>query len=186
MIILGIDEVGRGCWAGPMVAGAVILGVKIDGLKDSKQLSKKARTVLAAQIQASATAFGIGWVSAEEIDKVGLTEANRLAVVRALDEISIPYDEIIIDGSVNFLADNKLAKAVIKADQTIPAVSAASIIAKVARDEYMSLMDQKYPGYQFADHVGYGTASHSQALDRLGICPLHRLSFKPVAKLARS
>ena len=182
-MILGLDEVGRGCWAGPLVAGAVLLGQPVDGLRDSKKLTKKQRVKLDAEIRVSAAACGLGWVTAAEIDEVGLTEAVRLAMERALAEISLPYDEIIIDGNFNFFAGNPQSSAVIGADNTVPAVSAASIIAKVARDRFMAEAARKFPGYGFESHVGYGTAAHQLALQTNGITELHRRCFKPIQAL---
>ena len=179
-MIVGIDEVGRGCWAGPVVAGAVLLSESIIGLKDSKKLSKKQREKLDAEIRISAVAFGLGWVPAEEIDKIGLTEAVRLAMQRAMEQITADYEQIIIDGDYNFLSGNPRSEAVIGADNTVPAVSAASIIAKVARDKYMADAALQFPGYGFEKHVGYGTAAHNLALKTLGLTNLHRRSFKPI------
>ncbi len=182
-MVVGIDEVGRGCWAGPLVAGAVLLSTPIAGLKDSKKLSKLQRERLDAEIRVSAAAWGLGWVTPQEIDTVGLTAAVRLAMERACAAIAAPYDEIIIDGNLNFFASNPKAKAVIGADNVVPAVSAASIIAKVARDRYMVEQAVLFPGYGFDKHVGYGTAIHSAALREHGVCSLHRQSFKPVRAL---
>lgn len=182
-MIVGIDEVGRGCWAGPLVAAAVALAKPIPGLKDSKKLSKAQRERLAALIYEKARATGIGWVSPDEIDRLGLTEAVRLAMRRAFEAITVPYDQIIIDGNLNFLSDNPKAEALIKADDLIPAVSAASIIAKVARDNYMAALAGEYQKYEFAKHVGYGTALHRQLLALHGVSDMHRQSFKPVAAL---
>jgi ribonuclease HII len=183
MMTVGIDEVGRGCWAGPLVAGAVILNSPINGLKDSKKLSKRQREKLSAEIQIQAAAIGLGWVQPSEIDEIGLTEAVRLAMQRALSQITVGYDEVIIDGNLNFLNDNSRAKAVIKADDTVPSVSAASIMAKVARDNYMSEISAKYPDYGFPSHVGYGTALHLERLKLHGVSNLHRRSFMPIAAL---
>ena len=183
MVTVGIDEVGRGCWAGPVVVGAVILSKKIDGLKDSKLLRKKQREELAGIIEKDALAIGLGWVEAAEVDRIGLTGAVRLAMQRALERIEINYDEIIIDGHFNFLAENPKARTVVKADSSVPAVSAASIVAKVARDNYMASAAEKYPNYSFEKHVGYGTALHLERLKLHGISDLHRRSFKPVAAL---
>jgi ribonuclease HII len=180
MITVGIDEVGRGCWAGPLVAGAVALKAPIPGLKDSKKLSKSQRDKLAVVIHAEALAVGIGWVSAGELDAVGLTEAVRLAMERALQQIEIAYDEVIIDGNINYFPDNVKARAIIKADDTVPAVSAASIVAKVARDNYMSELGAPYDRYGFEKHVGYGTALHLERLKLHGISDIHRRSFKPI------
>lgn len=179
-MIVGIDEVGRGCWAGPVVAGAVLLDLPIVGLRDSKKLSKQQRERLDAQIRVSAKAFGLGWVQAEELDEIGLSAAVELAMRRALTCITADFDQIIVDGNYNFLSYDPRAIALIKADDSVPAVSAASIIAKVARDRYMRDMHTKFPGYAFDHHVGYGTAAHAAALESLGPCSLHRHSFKPV------
>jgi ribonuclease HII len=183
MVSVGIDEVGRGCWAGPVVAGAVILDEPISGLKDSKKLSKKQRARLASEIHVSALAVGIGWVQPAEVDEIGLSAAVGLAMQRALKQILVGYDEIIIDGNFNFLPDNPKAKAIIKADTSVPAVSAASIVAKVARDNFMAEISAKYPGYGFEKHVGYGTALHLEKLKLHGVSDLHRRSFKPVQAL---
>jgi len=183
MVTVGIDEVGRGCWAGPLVAGAVILPAPIAGLKDSKLLSKLQRENLDKIIRQNAVSFGLGWVSPAEIDEVGLTDAVRLAMQRALAEITIEYDEIIIDGNYNFLPDNPTAKTMIKADRLVPAASAASIIAKVARDNFMIELAGQYQNYGFEKHVGYGTAAHLAALKSFGVCDIHRRSFKPIKAL---
>ncbi len=180
MITVGIDEVGRGCWAGPVVAGAVILKDSILGLKDSKKLSKKRREELTIHIKSDAIAIGLGWVEASIVDKVGITEAVRMAMQEALDQIEVDYDEVIIDGHLNFLPDHPKTRAVIKADDTVPSVSAASIVAKVARDNYMSEVAVDYPDYGFPQHVGYGTALHLERLKQHGVSKLHRRSFKPV------
>jgi ribonuclease HII len=185
-MILGIDEVGRGPWAGPLVVGAVVLGdAVIDGLTDSKKLTKKKRDALDTIIRQEAAGFGLGWVHADEIDAIGLSAALRLATIRAVEQVKAPYHEIIIDGTINFLSETTKGKYVTtlaKADLLIQSVSAASIIAKVARDNYMALQDNEYPGYGFTSHVGYGTAAHRNAITALGVTPLHRLSFAPLAK----
>lgn len=196
-MILGIDEVGRGPWAGPLVVGAVILGgAEIDGLDDSKKLTKKRRETLDEVIREQAAAWALGWVSARELDDVGMSQALRLATRRAVKQVqaqckekNLAFDEIIIDGTVNFLADTALEQYVTvmaKADGLIPSVSAASIIAKVARDQFMTEQDAVYPGYGFASNAGYGVAKHRAAIERLGVTPLHRLSFAPLAKYADS
>ena len=189
-MILGIDEVGRGPWAGPLVVGAVVLGgIAIDGLTDSKKLTKRRREELDVIIRDKASGYGLGWVSANEIDEIGLSAALVLASKRAVEQINAPYHEIIIDGTINFLSGtNKggYVKTLKKADLLIPSVSAASIIAKVARDNYMVDQDTAYPGYGFKTHVGYGTAVHREAIKRLGVTPLHRLSFVPLIKYSAS
>ena len=192
-MILGIDEVGRGPWAGPLVVGAVILGgAEIDGLDDSKKLTKKRRQALDALIRQQAAAWALGWVGAQELDNIGMSEALRLATRRAVEQVqaqcrqqNIAFSEIIIDGKVNFLrgtALEKFAMTMPKADGLIPSVSAASIIAKVARDQFMAEQAAVYPGYGFASNAGYGVAKHRAAIERLGVTPLHRLSFAPLAK----
>ena len=192
-MILGIDEVGRGPWAGPLVVGAVILGsADIEGLNDSKKLTKKRREALDEVIREQAAAWALGWVSAGELDDVGMSQALRLATRRAVKQIqsqckekNLAFDEIIIDGTVNFLADTALERYVTvmaKADGLIPSVSAASIIAKVARDQFMAEQDTVYPGYGFASNAGYGVAKHRAAIERLGVTPLHRLRFAPLQK----
>lgn len=186
-MILGIDEVGRGPWAGPLVVGAVVLGdASIEGLTDSKKLTAKKRQLLDTEIREKAAGWGLGWVHANELDKVGLSAALKLATIRAVEAINVPYHEIILDGTVNFLKDTSKGRYVTtmpKADLLIPAVSAASIVAKVARDTYMAEQDAMYKGYGFGSHVGYGTAAHLKALQEYGVTPLHRQSFAPIAKL---
>jgi ribonuclease HII len=183
-MIVGVDEVGRGCWAGPVVAGAVALGAPIVGLQDSKQLTKSQRERLAAEIRIEAAAIGIGWVDSMEVDEIGLSKAVGLAMQRAMSQIAVLFDELIIDGNYNFLPDEPRAKAIIKADGSIPAVSAASIVAKVARDNWMATVAMKqFPNYGFDKHFGYGTALHWQMLRLHGACALHRRSFKPIQAL---
>lgn len=182
-MIVGIDEVGRGCWAGPLVAGAVLLCEPIAGLADSKKLSKVQRARLDAEIRLQAAAIGLGWVTPKEIDRFGLTEAVRLAMRRAVADITAPFEQIIIDGNYNFLSEDPRSSCIVKADDSVPAVSAASIVAKVARDAYMSKASLHYPGYHFERHVGYGTTAHAAALRQQGICELHRQSFAPVKAL---
>lgn len=185
-MILGIDEVGRGPWAGPLVVGAVVLGeTKIEGLADSKKLTAKKRAALDVEIREHAAAIGLGWVYADELDEIGLSEALCRATVRAVEQIDASYHQIIIDGTVNFLRNTNKGNYVTllkKADQLIASVSAASIIAKVARDGYMALRAIDYPNYGFDSHVGYGTVKHRQAIDKYGVCDEHRLSFAPLVK----
>lgn len=185
-MILGIDEVGRGPWAGPLVVGAVVLGdASIDGLTDSKKLTKKKRELLDVLIRRDAAGFGLGWVTSSDIDEIGLSAALRLATMRAVEQVKATYHEIIIDGTINFLKETSKGQYVTtlpKADLLIQSVSAASIIAKVARDNYMALQDDVYPGYRFGSHVGYGTEAHRAAINALGVTPLHRLSFAPLQK----
>lgn len=179
-MIVGIDEVGRGAWAGPLVVGAVLLGgVTIDGLTDSKKLTKKQREILDKEIRQKARAIGLGWVSAKQIDAIGLSAALRLASQKAIAHIRHDYREIIIDGTFKFLDDPR-AVVLKKADLLVPSVSAASIVAKVARDNYMKHLDLVFPGYKFASHVGYGTLIHRSAIETNGVAPVHRLTFEPL------
>ncbi|MBQ3348024.1 ribonuclease HII [Candidatus Saccharibacteria bacterium] len=193
MAILGIDEVGRGPLAGPLVVGAVILPDEkpewVYELRDSKKLSAKKREKLSEIILEEAPAFGLGFVSPYEIDERGISEALRLATRRAVEEVQrrgVAFSQIVIDGKVNFLAKTKLENYVsvkIKADNLIKEVSAASIIAKVARDRYMIEIAERFPGYGFEKHVGYGTAAHIKAINELGICEEHRKSFEPIRSM---
>lgn len=189
---VGLDEVGRGCWAGPLVAAAIVLDDPIEGLRDSKKLTKKRREALVTQITSQAEAYGVGWVIPSEIDKLGLTKSVQLAMLRAmkcLHETTRDYDHIIIDGNYNFFANvkglsSRNIAALVRADDTVPAVSAASIVAKVARDNHMAELAQIYPGYGFERHVGYGTAAHLAALKTYGVTDMHRKSFAPIRALS--
>lgn len=175
--MIGVDEVGRGAIAGPLLVCAVRLNKNIKGLKDSKQLTKGARQLLAVKIQKSAD-IGYGWVSAQNIDDIGLAWALSLATAKALEEINPkPGEEIIVDGNVNYVPILN-SKTIIKADEKIPAVSAASIVAKVTRDNHMQDMAVVFPKYGFEKHVGYGTKAHKKALQKHGHCLEHRRSFK--------
>ena len=199
-MILGIDEVGRGPYAGPLVIGACILGdwqnsenaEWIEKLTDSKKLSAKRREELYVLIKEKALATATGWASSAEIDEIGLSEALRLATRRAVEQIQktkVPFSEIIIDGTMNFLAGTKLEKYVStlkKGDFLVKEISAASILAKVERDKYMVELDMVYPKYGFGKHVGYGTAAHQKAMEEFGLTPEHRRSFRPVREIAEN
>ena len=199
-MILGIDEVGRGPYAGPLVIGACVLGdwqnsenaEWIEKLTDSKKLSAKRREELYVLIKEKALATAAGWVSSAEIDEVGLSEALRLATRRAVEQIQktkVPFSEIIIDGTMNFLVGTKLEKYVStlkKGDFLVKEISAASILAKVERDKYMAELDAVYPKYGFGKHVGYGTAAHQKAMEEFGLTPEHRRSFRPVREIAEN
>jgi ribonuclease HII len=177
-IIVGVDEVGRGCWAGPLVVGAVVIETGIvDGVIDSKRMTREKREELAPQIQRAAQAWGLGWVSPEKIDAAGLSAATKLGIEEALAEINIEYDTIIIDGSVNFLSANPKAVAKISADNYVYSVSAASILAKVARDNYMIELAEQYPEYDFENNVGYPAPLHKRAANEIGVVAgLHRIN----------
>ena len=199
-MILGIDEVGRGPYAGPLVIGACILGdwrnsenaEWIEKLTDSKKLSAKRREEFYILIKEKALAAATGWVSSAEIDEIGLSEALRLATRRAVEQIQktkAPFSEIIIDGTMNFLVGTKLEKYVStlkKGDFLVKEISAASILAKVERDNYMAKLDTVYPEYGFSKHVGYGTAAHQKAMEEFGLTPEHRRSFRPVREIAEN
>lgn len=193
MPILGIDEVGRGPLAGPLVVGAVILPEEekpwFNDLKDSKKLSATKRETLNKIILEEATT-SLGWVPAHELDELGISEALRLATqhaVKSIQNLHAPFSQIIIDGKINFLSNTPLenyTSTLIKADDKIREVSAASIIAKVARDQYMIELATKYPNYDFDKHVGYGTKAHVKAIYEYGLTPEHRKSFEPCKSLS--
>ena len=180
--IIGIDEVGRGCWAGPLLIVAARQVAELpSGLVDSKLLSRKQRERLMDDISL-ACELGEGWVQPAEIDDMGLTAAMRLGVARALAAVDAGYNEaIIMDGNFNYCdTDFTEVRAVIKADASYPIVSAASIHAKVRRDNYMASLGEPYRKYEFAKHVGYGTKLHHDLLRLHGVSDQHRLSFKQV------
>jgi len=182
----GVDEAGRGPLAGPVVAAAVILepSLPVAGLADSKALTAARREALATTIRARSLAWGLGWADAAEIDTLNILQATMLAMRRALAALTVPPRHAIIDGNrcpdLSGLAFVCTAEAVVKGDALVASVSAASILAKVARDEHMRVLDGRYPGYGFANHKGYPTAEHIAALRRLGPSPVHRRSFAPV------
>jgi ribonuclease HII len=181
--IAGVDEVGRGPLAGPVVAAAVILHPDrpIDGLADSKTLSAARRERLAREIQASAQAWALGRAEPDEIDALNILQASLLAMARAVAALPQPPDEILVDGS-HLPPVACAARAIVGGDASVPAISAASILAKVARDAEMLALDAQYPQYGFARHKGYPTAEHLAALRVHGACALHRRSFAPVRR----
>jgi len=179
--IAGIDEAGRGPWAGPVAAAAVILDPArpITGLTDSKKLSETRREALVPGIEAGSLAFSVGWASAAEIDRLNIRQATHLAMRRAVEGLGLRPDALLVDG--NDAPDlGRPARAIVRGDLTEPAISAASILAKCARDKLMRTLCAAYPGYGFSQHKGYGTRAHAEALKRLGPCPQHRRSFAPV------
>jgi len=184
--VAGIDEAGRGPLAGPVVAAAVILrpGRRIEGVADSKTLSAEERTALNVVIRRDALCFGIGWADRAEIDALNILQATFLAMRRALLAMTLTPDHVMVDGNLlpelGGLGKTLTARAIVGGDATIPAISAASILAKVARDSYMNQMDTIYPVYSFATHKGYCTPDHQRLLELHGPCPLHRRSFAPV------
>ena len=182
----GVDEAGRGPLAGPVVAAAVILDPArpIDGLADSKVLTPVRREALSVEIRAHSLAWGLGWADAAEIDTINILQATLLAMRRALVALNTVPAHVIVDGNrVPSLAGLDLdctIEAVVDGDALVPSISAASILAKCARDEHMVELDAQYPGYGFAGHKGYPTAAHVAALRQLGPSPVHRRSFAPV------
>ncbi len=176
MLTIGIDEVGRGSLAGPLVIGIVVLEHKIDGLKDSKLLSINKRNHLNQLIKVSSRYYSTGWVWPMEIDKLGLTTATKLAIERAIQPINKYVHKILLDGNYNFLKDPRV-ETIIKGDQTVAEISAASIIAKVSRDNFMKNLNSSISGYGFDTNVGYGTKQHLEAIKVKNISSLHRRSF---------
>jgi ribonuclease HII len=182
----GVDEAGRGPLAGPVVAAAVILDPSraIDGLADSKVLSPARRENLAPIIRERSLAWGLGWADAAEIDALDILQATMLAMRRALLALQVLPSHVIVDGNrcpdLRGLGFECTGEAVVKGDSKVASVSAASVIAKVARDAHMLELDGRYPGYGFSVHKGYPTAAHVAALRRLGPSPVHRRSFAPV------
>ncbi|MBB4658614.1 ribonuclease HII [Parvularcula dongshanensis] len=184
--VAGVDEVGRGPWAGPVVAGAVILDrARVPkGLRDSKKLSAKRREALSAEI-AETAAIGLGWVSVAEIDAMGVGKATLLAMSRALEALPVRPAAVIVDGLVlPALPEGVVARALPRADDLSPSVAAASILAKVARDAEMARLHEHHTPYDWASNKGYGTRAHADALEIHGVTPHHRLSFAPIARRA--
>ncbi|HAT1659677.1 TPA: ribonuclease HII [Legionella pneumophila] len=182
ILTAGVDEVGRGPLAGAVVTAAVILSKPIDGLADSKKLSPKQRSLLAIKIKEEALAFAYGRAEVEEIDQLNIHHATLLAMRRAVEALPIQPDSVVVDGAFTPQL-NIPCKAIVQGDSLIPEISAASILAKVMRDEEMIEFDKIYPGYGFAEHKGYATPVHKEALVRLGPCRIHRRSYSPVADL---
>ncbi|STX51302.1 ribonuclease HII [Legionella busanensis] len=180
--IAGVDEAGRGPLAGPVVTAAVILEEPIEGLTDSKKLTPIKRSQLALEIQAKSLAFAYGRADVAEIEQFNIHHATLLAMRRAIENLPLRPHHIKIDGL--YVPDIDIpCEAIIKGDLLISEISAASILAKVARDNEMEEMEKLYPGYEFAIHKGYSTAKHLDALQRLGPCAIHRKVYGPVAKL---
>ena len=184
-LVAGVDEVGRGPLAGAVVAAAVILTAEnwIDGLADSKVLNEKKRNELDAIIKEKALAWSLGRAEVSEIDDINILHASMLAMKRAVEGLSIKPDHVKIDGNRCFCKEdetNFTMETIIKGDSKVASISAASIIAKVARDKEMVELDKKYPQYGFAGHKGYPTKAHRAALKKYGAISEHRRSFKPV------
>ncbi|NMB56206.1 MAG: ribonuclease HII [Leptolinea sp.] len=187
--VAGVDEAGRGAWAGPVTAAAVILPstcVKLSeilcGVRDSKLMTARQRSKWALVIRQTALAASSGWADVEEIDRLGIFQATRLAMLRAVTGLHLPVDHLLIDAVV--LKNIEIPQTnLIKGDARCLSIAAASIIAKTERDHYMEFLEEKYPGYGFARHKGYGTRRHQEALIKIGISSVHRKSYAPVKAL---
>ena len=177
-LVAGVDEVGRGCLAGPVIAAAVILTNNIPGLKDSKKLSKKKREELSLTIMKNSY-FSFGSSSPKEIDEINILQASLLAMKRAILNLSVEPGKILIDG-IHKPDLNTDTQTIISGDSYIDEISAASIIAKVYRDNLMMHFDKEYPNFFFSSHMGYGTKMHKAALKKYGITPIHRKTFRGV------
>lgn len=179
LIEVGCDEAGRGCYAGPVYAGAVILNPKKRNtlLNDSKKLNKKTRDELRVWIEKNALAWAVGTVSAKEIDEINILNASFLAMHRAISQLNIEFDHLLIDGNQFNTYLLKPHTCIIKGDGKFKSIAAASILAKTHRDEYMQTIAQEYPGYDWQNNQGYGTLKHRNALKEIGICEHHRKSY---------
>ncbi|MER6143866.1 ribonuclease HII [Streptomyces sparsogenes] len=186
-IVVGIDEVGRGAWAGPVTVCAAVTGLRRPpaGLTDSKLLSPKKRTALAGELETWVTSYALGHASSEEIDALGMTAALRLAATRALDGLPVRPDAVILDGKHDYLGEPWRVRTVIKGDQSCVAVAAASVIAKVRRDALMAELGAAHADFRFGDNAGYPSPVHRAALMELGPTPYHRLSWSYLDGLPR-
>ena len=182
-LIAGVDEVGRGPLAGPVVAAAVILpvGCKIQGLNDSKKIPKRRHEEIYQAVQEQALSLGIGMVDSQRIDQVNILEATKEAMMKAIAALDPQPQALLIDALTLDLPLEQ--EGIIKGDANSMSIAAASIVAKVTRDRLMADYDQEYPGYNFAQHAGYGTRQHLEAIERLGLTPIHRRSFEPIKSM---
>ncbi|WQE38518.1 ribonuclease HII [Brevundimonas bullata] len=185
--VCGVDEAGRGPWAGPVSAAAVILNPDDlpPGIDDSKALTEKRRAALEPEIKARALAWGVGFASVEEIEELNILHATGLAMCRAIEALSIQPAIALVDGNYRFKLPCDVT-TVVKGDSLSLSIAAASILAKTARDRLMIELDGQYPGYGFASHKGYNAPLHQQALKALGPCPAHRPSWAPIKALLES
>ncbi len=188
--VAGLDEAGRGAWAGPVCAAAVVLPLEradlpdlLAGVRDSKQLSPARRETLLPVILETAEAVGVGWATPAEVDALGIVPATRRAFCRAVARLDGQADALVVD-YVRLPELDLPQRALAKADARCLSVAAASIVAKVNRDQLMMALDGDFPGYGFARHKGYGTRQHREALARLGPCPIHRMSWRPLTALS--
>jgi ribonuclease HII len=190
LLVAGLDEAGRGAWAGPLSAAAVILPVRLPALRavlanvrDSKQMTPRQRMLAAEKIRSVAVAWSVGSATAGEVDRIGPLRATRLAMLRAVSGLSVPPDHLMIDHLR--LPESTLPQtAVTHGDALSLSIAAASVLAKTWRDERMVELEQRFPGYGFARHKGYGTGAHAEGLARLGVCPEHRRSYAPIRRAA--
>jgi ribonuclease HII len=184
-LIAGVDEVGRGPLAGPVVAAAVIFhpGQVIVGVADSKKLTAKKRDALYEIITRDCLCYAVGHAEVAEIDQINILQASLLAMQRAVLQLTVKPDKVLVDGN-RCPALSCAAEAIVGGDNSVAEISAASIIAKVLRDREMDTYEQQFPGYGFAEHKGYATAKHLAAIRRLGITPIHRKSFEPIRQLS--
>ena len=182
--VCGVDEAGRGPWAGPVSAGAVILNPDDlpPGIDDSKALTEKRRDELAIQIKARAVAWGVGFASVEEIDELNILKATGLAMCRAIEQLAVTPVAALVDGNYRFALPCEV-QTVVKGDSLSLSIAAASILAKTARDRLMIELDDRHPGYGFARHKGYNAPTHQAALQSLGPCPAHRRTWAPIRAL---
>ena len=183
-LVAGVDEVGRGPLAGPVVTAAVIMAPddpRLGQYRDSKKLSENKRLMLYRHIRRHALAYAVAQASVEEIDRLNILEATMLAMCRAVDGLAVQPSRVLVDGN-RVPGLPMAAEAIVGGDDTVQQIAAASIVAKVVRDRLMQRLDHRHPGYQFSAHKGYGTAVHMQALRTHGPCPVHRQSFAPVRR----
>ncbi len=185
VLVAGVDEAGRGCLAGPVVAAAVVVAAdwQLPGVADSKTLSPARREVLARTIKAQAVSWALGFSWPREIEAVNILQATLRAMARAVEALSVRPHQVMVDGNQVFPARAPV-RAVVDGDCLVPVIAAASILAKTFRDGLMELLAQRYPGYGFEVHKGYGTAAHRAALQRLGPSALHRRTFRGVCPAA--
>lgn len=189
--VIGVDEVGRGTWAGPVAAGAVCLPhdrtdllTVLEGVRDSKQMTPRQREGLVDRIKETAVAWGIGSATSAEIDAYGIVPATRLAMQRALENTRLRADYLLLD-SIKWMESPDIPfQSIVRGDTLSLSIASASVLAKVWRDDYMRQLDKSFPGYYFGQHKGYGTAKHAAALRQYGACEEHRQSFAPLRHLA--
>ena len=183
-VVVGMDEVGRGAWAGPLSVGAAVLprDRRVYRVRDSKMLTEDQRETLFDRIAGWCRAWAVGHASYQECDTLGMSAAQRLAAQRALSGLGLVPDQVILDGRWDFVGGG-ISRRIVKGDAHCLSIAAASILAKVVRDRIMERLDRVWPDYGFAQHKGYGTPEHLAAIDRLGPCALHRYSFRPVYEL---